>query len=127
MFSQILLDHFARPRNAGELGDATAQVEVGNPVCGDVLRLAVRVGAGRIQEVRFLCRGCTTAIACASILTEKMQEAAVGSLKAITAEIVAEALGGLPEASFHGAELAEDGVKAIWAALKKVDSGLSSK
>jgi nitrogen fixation NifU-like protein len=127
MFSQILLDHFQRPRNAGELPGADAMVEVSNPVCGDVLRLAVKVEAGRIREVKFLCRGCTTAIACASVATEKMQGEDVGSLGAITAQVVAEALGGLPEASFHGAQLAEDGVKAVVVAVGKADSALGSE
>src|ERR1700739_2091407 len=70
MFSRELLEHFQNPRNAGELNDATATVEVSNPVCGDVLRLSARMENGRIAEARFLCRGCTTSIACASRLTE---------------------------------------------------------
>ncbi len=127
MFSEILLDHFQNPRNAGELVGATSRVELSNPVCGDILRLAVKVEAGRIREVKFLCRGCTTAIACASMLTEKMQGVEVGSLGSITAETVAEALGGLPEASFHGAQLAEDGVKAIIAAAGKANFSLRSE
>jgi nitrogen fixation NifU-like protein len=127
MFSKILLGHFQRPRNAGELAEATACVEVSNPVCGDVLRLAVNVEAGRIREVKFLCRGCTTAIACASMLTEKMQGAEVVSLRGIAAKDLAESLGGLPEASFHGAQLAEDGVKALLAAVGKVNSQFRSE
>src|SRR5216117_2724230 len=70
MFSREVLDHFQNPRNAGELDKATATVEVSNPVCGDVLRLSARIENGRIAEARFLCRGCTTSIACASRLTE---------------------------------------------------------
>src|SRR5882762_8983926 len=101
MFSEMVLEHFQRPRNAGELPGATAVVEVSNPVCGDVLRLAVIVENGLVREARFLCRGCTASIASASELKE-MQ----------AAEIAAE-LGGLPPASFHAAQLAEDGVKAI--------------
>src|SRR6476646_7452662 len=73
MFSDAVLDHFQHPRNAGELAGATAKVEVSNPVCGDVLQLAVRVENDRIVEARFLCRGCTTAIACASLLTERLR------------------------------------------------------
>ena len=66
MFSQRLLDHFEHPRNAGELPGATVKVEVSNPVCGDILQLAAIVDQGAIREVRFLCRGCTASIACAS-------------------------------------------------------------
>ena len=113
MFSEMVLEHFQRPRNAGELAGATAVVEVSNPVCGDVLRLAVIVKGGVVREVRFMCRGCTASIASASVLTEKMKGCAVGELKEMNAAEIAAELGGLPPASFHAAQLAEDGVKAI--------------
>ncbi len=96
-------------------------VEVSNPVCGDVLRLAVKVNDRRISEVRFLCRGCTTAIACGSMLTERMHGAEWTSLRAIGAEELAEALGGLPEASYHAAQLAEDALRALLVELGKAD------
>ena len=86
MFSEAVLDHFRNPRNAGELTDASATVEVSNPVCGDVLKLSARVNDGRIAEARFLCRGCTTAIACASVLTEKLRGRTATEARAITAE-----------------------------------------
>ncbi|HEV8074833.1 MAG TPA: iron-sulfur cluster assembly scaffold protein [Candidatus Acidoferrum sp.] len=113
MFSEMVLEHFQRPRNAGELAGATAVVEVSNPVCGDVLRLAVIVENGVVREARFLCRGCTASIASASVLTEKMKGRAVGELKEMHAAEIAAELGGLPPASSHAAQLAEDGVKAI--------------
>lgn len=119
MFSQILLDHFQNPRNAGELPGATAQVELSNPVCGDVLRLAVRVENGFVQEVRFLCRGCTASIACASLLTEKMSGRPVADLHGITAEVIAGDLGGLPPASAHAAQLAEEALSALLNKLRK--------
>jgi len=117
MFSEAVLDHFRNPRNAGELLDATATVEVSNPVCGDILKLAARVAAGRIEEVRFLCRGCTTSIACASILTEKLRDRTLPEARNITANSLSEALGGLPSATFHGAQLAADALSAL---LQKV-------
>jgi nitrogen fixation NifU-like protein len=113
MFSEAVLEHFRNPRNAGELADATATVEVNNPVCGDILKLAVRIVGGRIEEVRFLCRGCTTSIACASILTEKLHHRVLGEARDITAESLSEALGGLPPATFHGAHLAADALSAL--------------
>ncbi len=113
MFSEAVLDHFRNPRNAGELPDADAAVEVTNPVCGDILRLAVRLKDGRIQEARFLCRGCTTAIASASLLTEQLRGRTVIEANSITAESVSEALGGLPAATFHGAQLAADARQAL--------------
>jgi nitrogen fixation protein NifU and related proteins len=113
MFSEAVLDHFRNPRNAGDLPNADATVEVSNPVCGDVLQLAVRFERGRIAEARFLCRGCTTAIACASLLTEELLARGVAESKAITAESLSEALGNLPQATFHGAQLAADALRAL--------------
>src|SRR5258707_3117462 len=86
MFSEAVLDHFRNPRNAGELPGATASVEVTNPVCGDILRLFARLENGRIAEARFLCRGCTTAIACASLLTEQLKSRSLSDLRSITPE-----------------------------------------
>jgi nitrogen fixation NifU-like protein len=119
MFSEAVLDHFRNPRNAGELTDADATVEVTNPVCGDILRLAVRVKNGRIDQVRFLCRGCTTAIACASLLTEEFHSRTMAEAKAITAESLSIALGGLPAATFHGAQLAADALQAMQQKLSR--------
>jgi len=113
MFSEAVLDHFRNPRNAGELPGATAVAEVTNPVCGDVLKLFVRLESGHIAEARFLCRGCTTAIACASLLTEQLHSRTSTEAGAITAESLSSALGGLPPATFHGAQLAADAVAAL--------------
>jgi len=113
MFSEAVLDHFRNPRNAGELLDATVTVEVSNPVCGDVLKLFARVVDGRIAEARFLCRGCTTSIACASVLTEQLHGRTPGEARSITAESLSKILGGLPPASFHGAQLAADAVTEL--------------
>ena len=121
MFSEAVLDHFRNPRNAGELTDASATVEVSNPVCGDVLKLSALVNDGRIAEARFLCRGCTTAIACASVLTEKLRGRTATEARAITAESLSEALGGLPSATFHGAQLAADAVTALVQKLSSLD------
>jgi nitrogen fixation NifU-like protein len=119
MYSEILLDHFQNPRNAGEMREPTAQMELSNPVCGDVLRLAVRIEGGRVREVRFLCRGCTASIACASLLTEKMVGRAIGDLGGITSDEIAAELGGLPPASAHAAQLAGEALAAIVKAVGK--------
>jgi nitrogen fixation NifU-like protein len=113
MFSDAVLDHFRHPRNAGELPGATVIVEVTNPVCGDVLRLAARVENGCFAEVRFLCRGCTSAIACASLLTETITGRAVKDCGATSAEQLSQALGGLPDASSHAAQLAYDALQEL--------------
>ncbi|HYL83340.1 MAG TPA: iron-sulfur cluster assembly scaffold protein [Candidatus Angelobacter sp.] len=120
MFSEAVLDHFRNPRNSGELPDATAVIEVSNPVCGDILKLFARVVEGRIQEARFLCRGCTTAIACASLLTEQLCGRTPIEARAITAESLSEELGRLPATTFHGAQLAADAAAAL---LQKIASG----
>ena len=113
MFSEAVLDHFRNPRNAGELPGATVTVEVNNPICGDILKLAAQMEDGRIAEARFLCRGCTTAIACASMLTEHLTGRTLGEARSITAESLSEALGQLPPATFHGAQLAADALRAL--------------
>jgi nitrogen fixation NifU-like protein len=118
MFSEAVLDHFRNPRNAGELPDATVTVEVNNPVCGDILKISARVLDSRIAEARFLCRGCTTSIACASVLTEQLRGRTIVEARAITAETLSQSLGGLPAATFHGAQLAADGVVALLAKLE---------
>jgi nitrogen fixation NifU-like protein len=119
MFSEAVLDHFRNPRNAGELPGATATVEVSNPVCGDILKLSARIVDGRIAEARFLCRGCTTSIACASILTEELRGRTLAEARALTADALSQSLGGLPPATFHGAQLAADAVNAL---LQKLPS-----
>jgi nitrogen fixation NifU-like protein len=113
VFSETVLDHFRNPRNAGEVSGATATVEVSNPVCGDVLKLSARMVEGRIVEARFLCRGCTTAIACGSFLTEQISGRTIAEARGLTAETLSQSVGGLPPATFHGAQLAVDGLKAL--------------
>src|SRR2546427_117051 len=113
MFSDAVLDHFQNPRNVGELPGADVKVEVSNPVCGDVLQLAVRIESDRVVEARFLCRGCTTSIACASLLTEQLRGRTLAEARSVTAQSLSQALGGLPAATFHGAELAADAVETM--------------
>jgi nitrogen fixation NifU-like protein len=112
-FSEAVLEHFRNPRNSGDLDRATHRVEVTNPVCGDVLQLAARVEGGQIREARFLCRGCTTAIACASWVTERISGISLEEAHSVGADKIAAGLGGLPEETRHGAILAADAVKAL--------------
>jgi len=113
MYSAQVMEHFQRPRNAGTLEDATAQVELTNPVCGDVLRLAARVEGGCVVAARFKASGCVPAIACGSWLAEWMQGRTVEELQALTDKHVAESLGGLPPASKHAAQLAVETLRAV--------------
>jgi nitrogen fixation protein NifU and related proteins len=117
VYSAAVLDHFQNPRNPGTLDAPTATVTVENPVCGDVLELSVRVEAGRIAEARFRTRGCVTSIACSSLLTELLVGKRSAELKSLTPEQISEALGGLPQATFHAAQLARDAVAALLAKL----------
>jgi nitrogen fixation NifU-like protein len=117
MFTDAVLDHFRRPRYAGELPGATHTVEVSNPVCGDILRLSIRMAGERIAEARFLCRGCTTAIAAASFLTEQLAGHTPIEVSGNSAERISAGLGGLPPATFHSAQLAESALRALLAVL----------
>src|SRR5713226_5431089 len=117
MYTPAVLDHFKNPRNAGELPGATATVEVSNPACGDILQLGVRLDDGRIVEVRFKTRGCVTAIACSSLLTEMIRGKTIAEARGITYRQISEALGGLPPATMHGSQLACDALEALLAEL----------
>lgn len=112
MYSTQLLDHFQNPRNAGELPDATASAETENPVCGDVLRVSLKIQSGRIAEIQFKAKGCVPAIGCASAVTELAMGKTVAKARSITASDVKNAVGGLPPASNHAAELAVDVLRA---------------
>jgi len=120
LFNETILDHFRNPRNAGDLPDASATVEVTNPVCGDVLRLAVRVEGGRITAARFKTQGCVAAIAASSVLTEMLAGQTPADARAITPQKISESLGGLPPATLHAAQLCADAVASI---LRKQASG----
>jgi nitrogen fixation NifU-like protein len=117
VFNEIILDHFRAPHNAGDLTDATATVEVTNPVCGDVLRLAVRIENGRIAAARFKTQGCVAAIACSSVLTDVLIGKSPAEIRVLTPEQISSALGSLPPATFHAAQLATDAVATL---LKKI-------
>jgi len=118
MYSWQLLDHFQNPRNAGDLSDADASVEIENPVCGDVIRLSVKFDAGRIAQIRFKAKGCVPAMACASALTEMVLAKTAEEARRFTGEDLVRAVGGLPQASSHAAQLAVD---ALSAALSKIE------
>lgn len=112
-FNDTVLDHFKNPRNAGNLDGATSVVEASNPVCGDVLRLSAIVRDGVITAARFKVQGCTAAIACGSVLTEMLVGKTLSDLPQITPQGISSALGGLPTATFHAAQLAADAVALL--------------
>lgn len=113
MYSLQLLDHFQNPRNAGDLADADATVEIENPVCGDVIRLSVKLRNGRIGEIRFKAKGCVPAMACASVLTELVLGRTPDEARKLTREDLTHTIGGLPQASSHAAQLALDALASL--------------
>ena len=102
----VAVDHVSHPRNPGRLADADAEGRAENPPCGDVLILAVRLRAGRVDTARFLAEGCAATRAAGSLLTELVHGRDSTELASLTPEAVDEALGGLPQGRFHAAELA---------------------
>lgn len=118
MYSPQLLDHFQHPRNAGDLPDASATIELENPVCGDIIRLSVKVDAGRIAEIRFKAKGCVPSMACASAMTELAVGKTVAEALAVDHSSLIAAVGGLPEASNHAAQLALDALASVLRKLK---------
>ena len=112
LYSETVMDHFMNPRNMGEIEDASGVAEVGNPACGDVMRLSLKIKDGIIVDARFKTFGCTASIASSSITTELIKGKSVEEALALSNETVVEALGGLPPAKIHCSVLAEDAVKA---------------
>jgi nitrogen fixation NifU-like protein len=117
MYSRRLLDHFQNPRNAGELAAADTAAEIENPACGDVLRLTLKISAGRITEAQFKAKGCVAAIACGSVLTELIVGKTLNEAQNLRREDVITAVGELPQASTHAAQLALD---ALSLALSRI-------
>jgi nitrogen fixation NifU-like protein len=119
-YSQTVLDHFEHPRNVGDLPGADAEVRLEHPVCGDILKLAVKLDAGRIGQVRVRIRGCVAAIAAGSCLSELIQGKAVAEARTVKREQLLEALGGLPNASVHATHLAMDALAQVLEKLNPI-------
>jgi nitrogen fixation protein NifU and related proteins len=112
MYSSELLGHFEHPRNAGEVSNPDATVQIENPACGDILKLTLRVANGRIAEIRFRAKGCVPAMACGSLLTELVQGKTLDEARNLKREELIASIGGLPEASGHASHLAIDALAA---------------
>src|SRR5438067_13864821 len=105
-YSEIFKDHIAHPRNAGELSDANAIAEGTNPVCGDRLRLSLRIDHEKIEAARFLAYGCAPTLACGSVVTEMIEGKSIGEALNISRKQIADALGGLSSQKQNAAALA---------------------
>ena len=115
MYSEKVMDHFANPRNVGEIPDASGSGTVGNAKCGDIMKMDIKVENGIIVDVKFKTFGCGAAIATSSMATEMVKGKTLDEALALTNKAVAEALDGLPPVKMHCSVLAEE---AIHAAIK---------
>jgi len=105
-YSETFKDHLAHPRNGGELAGADAVAEETNPVCGDRLRLSLRISDGRIEAARFLAYGCPPTLACGSAMAEMVENMTIAEAANLTKDRIVEAVGGLPSRKQHAAALA---------------------
>ncbi len=112
MYSEKVRDHFMNPRNMGEMEDADGIGVVGNPVCGDVMKIFIKVEGGRISDIRFQTFGCAAAIATSSMITEMARGMTLEDALNITRDDVADELDGLPKIKMHCSNLAADGLHA---------------
>ncbi len=111
-YTEKVMDHYEHPRNVGVVENANGVGVVGNPACGDVMKLTIRVEDNRIVDAKFKTFGCGAAIATSSMVTEMVKGKTIDEALAITNRTVAEALGGLPKVKMHCSVLAEDALKA---------------
>lgn len=112
MYSDKVLDHFRNPRNMGEIPDADGVGTVGNPVCGDLMTIYIKVKDNRLADIKFKTFGCGAAIATSSIITELAKGKTLDEAMKITRGDVADNLGGLPPVKMHCSNLAADGLHA---------------
>ena len=115
-YSEKFQDYIAHPRNAGELSDANAVAEETNPVCGDRLRLGLRVRDGFIEAARFLAYGCPPTLVCGSALAEMLEGMTIEDANRLTKDKIVAAVGGLPARKHHAAALA---IETLHAAINK--------
>jgi len=108
VYTEKVMDHFRNPRNVGEIPDADGVGTVGNPICGDVMSMYIKVEDGRIVDIKFKTFGCGAAIATSSMITELAKGKTLDEAMKITRGAVAEELGGLPPVKMHCSNLAAD-------------------
>ncbi|MFP4027597.1 MAG: Fe-S cluster assembly scaffold protein NifU [Candidatus Brocadiia bacterium] len=111
-YTEKVMEHFMNPKNIGQLEDADGVGEVGNPVCGDVMKIYIKVNEERIVDVKFQTFGCAAAIATSSIMTEMVKGKTIEEALTVSNEAVTEALGGLPAQKKHCSVLAEEALEA---------------
>ncbi|MBP7331412.1 MAG: NifU-like protein [Firmicutes bacterium ADurb.Bin373] len=112
MYSEKVMEHFANPRNVGEIPDADGVGEVGNPDCGDIMKIYIKVKDNIIEDIKFKTFGCGAAIATSSMVTEMAKGKSLEEALKLSNKQVAEALGGLPPIKMHCSNLAADALQA---------------
>ena len=111
-YSERVMDHFTNPRNVGDIPDASGIGTVGNPVCGDVMKMYLKIEQDVIVDVKFKTFGCGAAVATSSMVTEMVKGKTIAEALTITNKAVAEALGGLPPKKMHCSVLAEEALRS---------------
>jgi nitrogen fixation NifU-like protein len=114
-YSEKVMDHFLHPRNVGEIPDANGIGNVGNPICGDVMRMYLKIENGMITDAKFKTFGCGAAISTSSMVTEMVKGKTIEEALRISNKAVAEALGGLPPIKMHCSVLAEEALRSALA------------
>ncbi len=124
-YSPTVIEHFENPRNAGDMSDPDGEATTSNPVCGDRMRVMIRVADGRVGEVRWQTRGCPPAIATSSFASEMVRGWTLDQVDSLTRAAIAEAIGGLPRDKVHCSVLAADALRAAVANYRqRADNGL---
>ncbi len=122
-YNQVVMDHLKHPRNMGEMENPDGVGEAQNPVCGDTMRLSIKVETGRIIDAKFLTFGCGAAIASSSMTTEMIKGKTTDEALLISDQMIADALGGLPPSKVHCSVLAEKAVRAAVSDYQKRRGG----
>jgi nitrogen fixation NifU-like protein len=125
-YSETVMEHFSNPRNMGEISDADAVADVGNPACGDMMRLYVKVEDGKIVDAKFKTFGCGAAIAASSMLTEIVKGKTLEEAEKITNRQVIDALGGLPPVKHHCSVMVEEALASAIKELREKERAKSS-
>jgi len=119
MYTEKVMDHFSNPRNVGEIENADGVGTVGNPACGDIMKIFIKVENDVIVDIKFKTFGCGAAIASSSVATEMIKGKTIDEALKITNKMVVEALGGLPKEKLHCSVLAEEALKTAIEDYKK--------
>lgn len=112
MYSEKVMDHFSNPRNVGEIADADGVGQVGNPKCGDIMKMYLKIENNIIVDAKFKTFGCGAAVATSSMATELVKGKTIEEALELSNKAVAEALGGLPPVKMHCSNLAEEAIKS---------------